>query len=88
MGTYPVGTLLRLDTGELALVVSSPSRDFAKRPLVCILEKEEDGSYKKKEIINLDERDPETGEYVRGLPKPTTLLRWESNRCSISFPVK
>ena len=76
MGIYPVGTLLRLDTGELALVASSPSRDFAKRPLVCILEKEEDGSYKKKEIINLDERDPETGNYVRGITEtyhPSTL---------------
>jgi len=76
MGIYPVGTLLRLDTGELALVVSSPSRDFAKRPLVCILEKEDDGSYKKKEIINLDERDPETGNYVRGITEtyhPSTL---------------
>ena len=65
MGVYPVGTLMKLDNGELALVVSSPSRDFSKRPLVCILEKGDDGSYKKKEIINLDERDSETGNYVR-----------------------
>jgi len=65
LGVYPVGTLLRIDTGELALVVSSPSREASKRPLVCVLEKEGDGSYKKKEIINLDERDTETGNYVR-----------------------
>jgi HD-GYP domain-containing protein (c-di-GMP phosphodiesterase class II) len=65
LGLYPVGTLLRLDTDELALVVSSPSRDFSKRPLVCILEKDGEGSYKKVEIINLDERDTETGNYVR-----------------------
>lgn len=67
MGVYPVGTLMKLDTDELALVVSSPSRDFSKRPLVCILEKEGEGSYKKKEIINLDERDTETGNYVRDI---------------------
>jgi HD-GYP domain-containing protein (c-di-GMP phosphodiesterase class II) len=67
MGVYPVGTLMKLDTGELALVVSSPSREFSKRPLVCTLEKESDGSYKKKEIINLDERDTETGSYIRGI---------------------
>jgi len=67
MGVYPVGTLMKLDNGELALVVSSPSRDFSKRPLVCILEKGDDGSYKKKEIINLDERDTETGNYVRDI---------------------
>ena len=65
MGVYPVGTLLKIDTGELALVVSSPSRDFSKRPLVCVLEKGDDESYTKKEIINLDERDSETGNYVR-----------------------
>lgn len=65
MGVYPVGTLMKLDTGELALVVSSPSRDFSKRPLVCVLEKEGEGSYKKKEIVNLDERDTKTGKYVR-----------------------
>ncbi len=67
MGVYPVGTLMKLDNDELALVVSSPSRDFSKRPLVCILEKEDDGSYKKKEIINLDERDTKTGNYMRDI---------------------
>ncbi len=65
LGLYPVGTLLKLDTGDLALVVSSPSRDFFKKPLVCLLQKEEDGSYKNRDIINLEERDPETGDYVR-----------------------
>jgi len=64
LGLFPVGTLLRLDTDELALVVSSPSRDFTKRPLVCVLEKDAEGGYKKREIINLDERDPENGNYV------------------------
>jgi len=65
LGLYPVGTLLRLDSDELALVVSSPSRNFSKRPLVCVLEKEGEGSYKKKEIINLDERDAKSGNYVK-----------------------
>lgn len=67
MGIYPVGTLMKLDTDELALVVSSPSRDFSKRPLVCVLEKEGEGNYTKKEILNLDERDPKTGDYVRDI---------------------
>jgi HD-GYP domain-containing protein (c-di-GMP phosphodiesterase class II) len=65
LGLYPVGTLLRLDTGELALVVSSPSRELSRMPLVCVLEKEGEGSFIKREIINLDERDIETGNYVR-----------------------
>ena len=67
MGIYPVGTLMKLDNGELTLVVSSPSRDFSKRPLVCVLERDGEGSYKKKEIINLDERDSKTGKYVRDI---------------------
>jgi HD-GYP domain-containing protein (c-di-GMP phosphodiesterase class II) len=67
MGVYPVGTLMKLDTDELALVVSSPSRNFSKRPLVCVLEKDGEGGYTNKEIINLDERDPETGNYVRDI---------------------
>lgn len=65
LGKYPVGTLLRLDNDELALVVNSPSRDLSKRPLVCVLEKEVDGSYKKREIINLNERESESGKYKR-----------------------
>lgn len=65
LGVYPVGTLLRLDTDELALVVSSPSRNFSKKPLVCVLEKDGEGSYNKRDIINLDERDPESGNYLR-----------------------
>jgi HD-GYP domain-containing protein (c-di-GMP phosphodiesterase class II) len=67
LGLYPVGTLLRLDTGELALVVSSPSRDYSKRPLVCVLDKDGEDKYKKREIINLDERDAETGGYTRDI---------------------
>ena len=65
LGKYPVGTLLRLNTDELALVVSSPSRNFSRKPLVCVLEKEGESSYKKKKIISLDERDTKTGNYVR-----------------------
>jgi len=65
LGVYPVGTLLKLDTGELALVVSSARKKGAKRPLVCVLEKDIDGSYQKGETFDLDERDPETGNYAR-----------------------
>jgi len=65
LGIYPVGTLLKLDTGELALVVSSARKKGAKRPLVCVLEKDIDGSYQKGETFDLDERDPETGNYAK-----------------------
>jgi len=65
LGIYPVGTLLKLATGELALVISSPGKEFTKKPFVCILEKDIDGSYQKGKTINLDERDTETGNHVK-----------------------
>jgi HD-GYP domain-containing protein (c-di-GMP phosphodiesterase class II) len=65
LGVYPVGTLLKLDTGELALVVSSARKKGARRPLVCVLEKDIEGSYQKGETLDLDERDQESGNYVK-----------------------
>jgi len=65
LGVYPVGTLVKLATDELALVVSSPGKKFTKKPFVCILEKEIDGNYKKGKTIDLEERDTKTGNYAR-----------------------
>jgi hypothetical protein len=65
LGSYPVGTLLKLDTGELALVVSSTRKKGARRPLVCVLEKNIEGDYQKGETIDLDERDQESGNYIK-----------------------
>ncbi|MBW2465698.1 MAG: HD domain-containing protein [Deltaproteobacteria bacterium] len=65
LGLYPVGTLLKLDSGELALVVSSERKKGVKRPLACVLEKNIDGTYQKGETIDLNERDSKTGDYVR-----------------------
>jgi HD-GYP domain-containing protein (c-di-GMP phosphodiesterase class II) len=65
LGVYPVGTLLKLDTGELALVVSSSRKKGEKRPLASLMEKGIDGRYQKGESIDLAERDTLTGNYVR-----------------------
>ena len=65
LGLYPVGTMLKLDTGELALVVSSARKKGGKRPLSCVLEKDIDGSYQKGETLDLEERDPATGNYAK-----------------------
>jgi len=65
LGIYPVGTLLKLDTGELALVISSSRKKGQKRPIATIMEKDTDGSYQKGETINLEKRDAQTGNYVR-----------------------
>ena len=65
LGIYPVGTLVKLDTGELALVVTSSRKKDQKRPIATIMEKDPDGSYQKGETIDLEKRDAQTGNYVR-----------------------
>ena len=65
LGVYPVGTLLKLDTGELALVISSSREKDEKRPLACIMEEDMVGSYYRGRNIDLTERNVVTGEYVR-----------------------
>jgi len=53
LGIYPVGTLLRLNTGELVLVESlSPKKDEI-RPLACIMHKDLVGNYYKGKTIDL-----------------------------------
>ena len=63
LGLYPVGTMVKLDSGELALVVSSARKKGAKKPWVCVLEKDIDGTYQKGETIDLEEREPVTGNH-------------------------
>ena len=65
LGVYPVGTLLKLDTGELALVVRSSKKKNEKMPIVCLMEENVSGGYYNGETINLAERDSRTGNYVR-----------------------
>jgi len=65
LGVYPVGTLLKLDSGDLALVVSASKKKGEKRPLVCLMEQDQDGNYQKGNTCDLAERDSSTGSYVR-----------------------
>lgn len=64
LGVYPVGTLLRLDTGSMALVVSSSKKKGEKKPIVCLMELDADGVYQKGKTIDLAERDTRTGNYL------------------------
>jgi len=64
-GVYPVGTLLKLNSGQLALVISSSRMKGEKAPLACIMEKDINGRYKQGATVNLAERDAETGDYMR-----------------------
>ena len=57
MGLYPVGTVLKLDSGELGLVVDYPSESDRTRPQVLLLVDDGQGGLKGSEKLNLAERD-------------------------------
>ncbi len=63
LGVYPIGTLLELDTQELALV--KDTQQAADRPKVILLIPDGKGGFDTGEQVNLDDRDPTTGTYLR-----------------------
>ena len=63
LGVYPVGTLLRLNTGELALVESLSPKKGEIRPLACILHEDIVGNYYKGQTIDLSLKYSETEKY-------------------------
>jgi HD-GYP domain-containing protein (c-di-GMP phosphodiesterase class II) len=69
MGTYPVGSLLELDTGEMGIVADYPMGSGGHLPRVVLLKKESDGSYRRGEMIDLSEKDPNTGSLRRNVVK-------------------
>jgi hypothetical protein len=64
LGVYPVGTLLRLNTDELALVESLSPKKGEMRPIACILKKDMLGNYFKEKSIDLSLKYSETEKYV------------------------
>lgn len=69
MGTYPVGSLLELDTGEMGVVLDYPMQTGGSRPRVILLEKGEHGAMKSGEMVSLAEKDSESGAYRRNIVK-------------------
>ena len=69
MGTYPVGSLLELDTGEWGIVSDYPMESGGHLPRIVLLQKESNGSYKRGETIDLSEKDPYTGSLRRNVVK-------------------
>ena len=64
LGVYPVGTLLKLNTDELALVESLSPKKGEMRPRACILKKDMIGNYFKANTIDLSLKYSETEKYV------------------------
>jgi HD-GYP domain-containing protein (c-di-GMP phosphodiesterase class II) len=69
MGTYPVGSLLELDTGEMGIVADYPMESGGHLPRIVLLQKESGGSYKRGEMVDLSEKDPLTGSLRRNVVK-------------------
>jgi HD-GYP domain-containing protein (c-di-GMP phosphodiesterase class II) len=67
VGLYPVGTILKLDSGELCLVVDYPNEDDKSRPEVLLLEDDGQGNLKATRKVNLMERDQKTGSFLRNV---------------------
>lgn len=64
LGVYPIGTLLELDSGEIALVSRAQMSDDLNRPWVVILESDGQGGFIRGEEVSLAERD-EDGNFCR-----------------------
>jgi HD-GYP domain-containing protein (c-di-GMP phosphodiesterase class II) len=69
LGVYPIGTLLRLDTGEIGLALHHVHKTDQTRPEVQILNPGVNKQYTKGKIIDLAERNPRTGEYMRNVTR-------------------
>jgi HD-GYP domain-containing protein (c-di-GMP phosphodiesterase class II) len=65
IGVYPVGTLLLLDSQEVAMVLETPSGAEKGRPNCFILDFEEN-NLQKGELVDLSERD-ESGRFIRNI---------------------
>jgi HD-GYP domain-containing protein (c-di-GMP phosphodiesterase class II) len=67
LGVYPVGTVLRLDTGEIGMVVATPEDKDNARPEIALLVPDDQGGYKKGKVVDLGEQDPQTGSFRRNI---------------------
>ncbi len=69
IGVFPVGTLVALDSEELAIVVeTNPEEEFMLRPKVKLIT-DKDKNKIDGEIVDLSEKDPETGKFSRSIVK-------------------
>ncbi len=67
LGAYPVGTVLMLDTFELAIAHSvNPNPDFAKRPMVLVISDTEGNLHHPGVLTDLGETD-EAGNFTRSI---------------------
>ena len=69
LGVYPVGTLLKLDTGELGIVQDSPKNGNHDRPQIVLLMSDDNGKFKKGKSVDLSEKKPDSESFIRNVVK-------------------
>jgi HD-GYP domain-containing protein (c-di-GMP phosphodiesterase class II) len=70
MGAFPIGTLAALSSGEIGVVFElNPEPKFQLRPMVKIVA-DKSGNKIDGEIVDLTEKDPETGRFLRTILSP------------------
>jgi HD-GYP domain-containing protein (c-di-GMP phosphodiesterase class II) len=65
MGIYPIGTFVILDTGEKGLISEGGSIEKNRQPKVLLLKEKKSGQFFSSKVVDLNQRDPETGKYLR-----------------------
>jgi HD-GYP domain-containing protein (c-di-GMP phosphodiesterase class II) len=69
MGIYPIGTLLKLDSGEIGLVTESSKETDPLRPRVVLLESVGKNKFKRLGIVSLSEKNFSSNTYKRNILK-------------------
>jgi HD-GYP domain-containing protein (c-di-GMP phosphodiesterase class II) len=69
LGVYPVGTLLKLDTGELGIVLDCLKNGNPDRPHIVLLMRDDNGKFKKGKSVDLSEKKPKTESFKRNVVK-------------------
>jgi HD-GYP domain-containing protein (c-di-GMP phosphodiesterase class II) len=67
LGVYPIGTVLHLDTGDMGIVCDYPSGQGRTLPRIVVVRKTEQGEFVGGEMIDLEEKNPGTGELSRNV---------------------
>ena len=56
LGVYPVGTSLKLDTGEFGIVLDGPKNGNPVRPHIVLMMRNDNGKFKKSKCVDLSEK--------------------------------
>jgi hypothetical protein len=67
IGIYPIGTLLKLDSGEIGLVTESSQEIDPLRPRVVLLESAGKNKFKRGKTVSLSEKNFKSSAYKRNI---------------------